>query len=325
MAYLSVWFKIYLISMNPVPTALLLVLLCLPAVLAAQCEASHFDFIGKYTLGQQDELNKTFTRIQEKIPSLPNATFVVNETTTYTIFNAQPTFFYRDSKQRAQINGNDTVIITGGQLEADITFEWKRTSLVLNRTGSGAAFGLSNVITFVKRAVVVEEGSFFSFELADYEDVNWNSGDVFSLTRVDPATVTDEDKTALTRLLNNILGVKTIRNTLEEEIDKFYSFYLRASLHDEHMPIDTHFDYIWIPGPGKKNVTVPFSRRAVTVDLEEDGARLRFEVQVANSSDWKCGNRSVEGVLPLNPRYPRGYSGSTAARSSSSPTTSTRT
>lgn len=149
--------------MNPLASALLLLVLCLPLAGAVQCEATHFDFIGKYTLGQQDELNKTFTKIQEKITSLPNVTFVVNDTTNYTIFNAKPTFFYRDSKQRAEIAGNDTIIITGGRLEADIDFEWKRTSIVLNRTGTGSAFGLSDNITFAKQAVVIEQGSFFSY------------------------------------------------------------------------------------------------------------------------------------------------------------------
>jgi hypothetical protein len=87
--------------MKLLPTAILLLLLCLPAVLAVQCDASHFDFIGKYTLGKQDELNRTFIKVQEKIPSLPNVTFQVTETTTYTIFNTKPTFAYLDSKQRS--------------------------------------------------------------------------------------------------------------------------------------------------------------------------------------------------------------------------------
>lgn len=99
---------------------------------------------------------------------------------------------------------------------------------------------------------------------------------MFSLTRVDPATATEDDKVALTRLLNNIINVTTIRNSLEAEIDKIFTYYLRASLHDEHMPIDNHFDYKWVPGRGKPNITIPFTRRAVAVDIEEEGARVRF-------------------------------------------------
>jgi hypothetical protein len=32
-----------------------------------ECNATHFDLQGTYTLGRQDELNKTFTYIQQKI------------------------------------------------------------------------------------------------------------------------------------------------------------------------------------------------------------------------------------------------------------------
>jgi len=83
---------------------------------AEDCSASHFDFIGSYTLGKQDELNKTFTYIQEKIVSLPDVSFNASATTTYTIFNTKPTFFYRDSTQKAEVLGNDTIIIYGGRL-----------------------------------------------------------------------------------------------------------------------------------------------------------------------------------------------------------------
>lgn len=164
--------------------------------------------------------------------------------------------------------GNDTIIIEGGQLEVDITFEWIKKTNVLTTNGTGAAFALSDVIVFAKQAVIVEKGQFFSFELLDYSDVTWNSGDVFSITRIDPPTTLDSDKVQLARMLNNIMSVKTVRNLLEEEIDRFFAFYLRASLHDEHMPINNHFDYVWSPGQGKPNVTIPFSRRAVTVDIE---------------------------------------------------------
>jgi hypothetical protein len=37
------------------------------AAASAECPASHFDFVGKYALGKQDELNKTFSKIMEKM------------------------------------------------------------------------------------------------------------------------------------------------------------------------------------------------------------------------------------------------------------------
>jgi hypothetical protein len=95
----------------------ILITLCLLfSAQSANCSNTHFDFFGKYSLGKQDELNKTFTKIQEKITSLGNVTININDTTTYTIFNAKPTFYYRDSTQTSAIMGNDTVVIFGGRL-----------------------------------------------------------------------------------------------------------------------------------------------------------------------------------------------------------------
>lgn len=310
--------------MKILSTLAILALVLLQACHGLECNASHFDFIGKYTLGKQDELNTTFTRIQEKITQLDNVTFQYNESTSYVIFNTKPTFYYRDSKQKAEVLGNDTIIIEGGQLEVDITFEWVKKTNVLTVNGTGSAFALSDVIVFAKQAVIIEKGQFFSYELLDFSDVTWSNGEVFSITRIDPATTLDADKVQLTRLLNNIMQVKTVRNLLEDEIDRYFSFYLRASLHDEHMPVDNHFDYIWSPGQGKPNVTIPFTRRPVTIDIEESGIQLTFEVQAANATKWQCGNRTVP-LLPLNYRYSLAYAASTGRPSSSSPTTSTKT
>lgn len=265
-----------------------------------ECPPSHFDLVGRYTLGKQDELNRTFTYIQQKITEIGNITFNTTPTTSYSIFNAKPTFYYRDSKQQAKILGNDTIVVYGGKLEADISFQWSKTN-VITRNGTGMAFGLSDMITFAKQ-IVIENGTSYSYELLDFEDVTWSTGEVFQLTRLDPADASDDDKAALTRMLNNILGYKTIRNMLEEEIDKIYSYYLRASLHDEHHHIDPQFDYIWSPGRNTSNVTISMTRRPLAIDIEEDGIRTMNDIQAENANDWKCPVRSVP-LLPLTPRY----------------------
>ena len=72
---------------------------------------------------------------------------------TYKIWNTVPTFYYRDSKQKAVIRGNDTVVIYDGKLEVDITFNWSKTT-VLTQNGTGAAFGLSDPLEFIKRLVI---------------------------------------------------------------------------------------------------------------------------------------------------------------------------
>lgn len=84
---------------------------------------------------------------------------------------------------------------------------------------------------------------------------------------MDPADVSADDKVALTTLVNYIENVTTLRIELQQEIDKLYSYILSNSLHDEHQPIDNHFDYIW-QSPGKANVTIPFSRKLTSIDLE---------------------------------------------------------
>lgn len=84
------------------------------------------------------------------------------------------------------------------------------------------------------------------------------------------------------------MSVRTIRTEIEEEIDKAYIYLLRNSLHDEHQPIDVHFDYNWTKYD-KTNVTIPFARRPIMIDLEPDGVSFSFEVQIPGYSEWKCG------------------------------------
>jgi len=265
------------------------------------CNASHFDLIGRYTLGKQDELNRTFTKLQEKITTLGNVTFNYSGSTTYTIYNAKPTFYYRDSKQKADIIGKDLIVVSGGILEVDLTFSWgKKDSISPQKNGTALARGLSDMITFVK-SISIDTG-FFTFDLFEYDNVTWSEGDAINLYRVDPPDTTEEDRAVLLRMLNNIMGVKTLRFELEEEIDKLYSYYLSNSLHDEHMPIDDHFDYTWNPRtPGRQNVTIPFSRRPITIDIEPDGIRLTFDNQVKDDTNWKCGSRNI----PDHPRNPK--------------------
>jgi len=105
--------------------------------------------------------------------------------------------------------------------------------------------------------------------LVDVSDVEFlSSGSPFSLTRYDPADITDDDTTVLTKMLNNITGVKTIRNLLEDEVHKAYRFYLGACLHGEHHHIDSQFDYKWVPSAiGKPPITISMLRKPYTIDI----------------------------------------------------------
>jgi hypothetical protein len=61
---------------------------------------------------------------------LPNISFSSTPNTTYTIYSATPTFYYRDSKQNAEIVGQDLILITGGILEVDIKFNWMKKDAI---------------------------------------------------------------------------------------------------------------------------------------------------------------------------------------------------
>ena len=84
-----------------------------------------------------------------------------NDTVTYTINNVKPSFYYKDTKQAAEVLGNDTILITNGTLDVEYTFDWSKNSLI-PRNGTGSAGGMSDVITFVKQVVIADD-SFYSF------------------------------------------------------------------------------------------------------------------------------------------------------------------
>ncbi len=98
--------------------------------------------------------------------------------------------------------------------------------------------------------------------------MEWEGSTPFNLIRYDPADITDDDKATLTKMLNNIMGIKTVRNLLEEEIEKAFRFYLGACLHGDHHHIDTQFDYTWVPATvGKPNVTISMMRKPYSIDI----------------------------------------------------------
>lgn len=82
-------------------------------------------------------------------------------------------------------------------------------------------------------------------------------------------------------------------------MDKLFNYILSQCLHDEHQPIDNHFDYVW-KSPGKADVTIPFSRKLKLIDLEQQGLQLNLEVTAENFSEWTCITRDVP-YHPLDP------------------------
>ena len=83
------------------------------------------------------------------MPPLGKVIYLDPSGITYEISNIRPRFYFRQTKQRAVILGNDTVVVFGGSLEADIKFNWLRNNTVFTINGSGSAFGISEHIPFV--------------------------------------------------------------------------------------------------------------------------------------------------------------------------------
>lgn len=119
--------------------------------------------------------------MNQKINSLNNVTWKVNGSVTYTIYEANPIFYYRDSKQKAEIVGNNTIFIDGGYAEVDINFKWAKTGAE-TKYGTGSVKGLSSEVIFAKDVII--DGNFFKYELYDYMNVTYDNP--MNLTRVDP-------------------------------------------------------------------------------------------------------------------------------------------
>lgn len=122
------------------------------------------------------------------------------------ITNANPTFYYRDSKQTAEIVGNDTIVIEGGYAEVSINFQWQKIGMG-SKSGNATVFGLSDEIIFAKDIII--EDNFFKYDLLDYFNITYDNP--LNLTRVEPPISTDE-QSDLMRLVNNIMNVTTLRH-----------------------------------------------------------------------------------------------------------------
>lgn len=91
------------------------------------CPRASYQFTSHYSLGKGDELNRTFTRIQQELPTL-NWTHTFHDTNiTYTIQNFTAIFKYIDSSQKSEAVGNDTIMVYDGFLRLQFSFNWTKT------------------------------------------------------------------------------------------------------------------------------------------------------------------------------------------------------
>ncbi len=156
--------------------------------------------------------------------------------------------------------------------------------------------GLSDEIIFAKDIII--KGDFFEYDLLDYFNITYDNP--MNLSRVEPPISTEEQQD-LMRLVNNILGVTTLRHELEDDIALYYAFFLTMNLHEENAPINKNFFYKWTsPVPSKADLIVNFTRRPAFIDIERDGMHYGYEATIDGFNESKCG--PMPPILPLNPR-----------------------
>ena len=182
------------------------------STIAQECNDTHMEFFSEYSLGKQDELNKTFTKIQDRVSTRNNVSWKANDSATYHIENMKPKFYYLDSKQEAEIIGNDSIMIKNGRLETTIDFSWRKEGS-FGTSGTGRAIGITDEIVFAKNLTI--DMGFLVENVIDYWNVTFSQS-AFKIVRIDPPTTSPEDQERLTRLMNDIANVTTARHELED-------------------------------------------------------------------------------------------------------------
>ena len=126
-----------------------------------------------------------------------------------------------------------------------------------------------------------------------------------TFSRIDPPISAEEQKDLLS-LVNNVLGVTTLRHELEDDIALYFPFYLKMNLHEENQPINKKFFYKWTsPVASKGELIVNFTRKPSFIDIERDGMHYGYEAIIDNFPESKCG--PMPQIIPLNPKI---YGGS---------------
>lgn len=140
------------------PATLLILTLLSYSSLALICNNTRMEFFSHFSLGRQDELNRTFTAIGKNL-TIPNITYVATPTATYSIGNYSVHWRYIDNNQKANVTGQDTVIVWGGHLRVDVNFNWTRNGSV-SKNGSGFASASSDIIEFAKNIIIDNKTGF---------------------------------------------------------------------------------------------------------------------------------------------------------------------
>jgi hypothetical protein len=202
----------------------LIIIALVPIQTFQDCNFTQFDFFSRFSLGQMDELNRTFEGVNKKMGVLPDIEAKSNSTFfTYRISATKANFKYLDGKQTAEVIGNDIVFIKGGKAETFLNFNWSKDQ----QQGTGTAYCLTDSITFAK--LLYLEQAFMVYKLADFQNVSYYQLPC-NITRVDPA-LEAADITFLEQIINDNQS-NNIKTLLIGELLKYYGQELNSSLYD---------------------------------------------------------------------------------------------
>lgn len=91
-----------------------------------KCDSTMMELYTEYSLGRQDELNRTIKKLQQSISTLPDVSLNINTTYKMNIRNIQLFYSFYEGQQKTEIVGDDTIIMRGAQTDIKIKFEWMK-------------------------------------------------------------------------------------------------------------------------------------------------------------------------------------------------------
>lgn len=259
---------------------LLLIITLLNAHAFKDCNFTQFDFFSHFSLGQLDELNRTFEGVNKKMPVLPDVT-LKNGSITYVVTRPKAVFKYLDGRQTVEVIGNDVIYISGGRAETYLDFSWSKNDI----RGIGSALCLTDTITFAKQ-LYLNEG-FMTYKLLDYTNVSYYQ-QVCNITRLDGG-LEPADAIAFSQIFNENDG-DNVKKGLVNELAKYFGGELNNSLYDERQPLTNHSEYVWVdPNQQGRNLTINYTLLPTGAHLGPTGLSLNFVTEITNDDAWKCG------------------------------------
>ena len=113
-----------------------------------------------------------------------------------------------DNNQKANITGQDTVIVWGGHLRVDVSFNWTRTGSV-TRNGTGNATANTDPIQFAKNLLIDDKSGFVMWNLVDHTIIDFSESQ-FNITRISPYD--EDDFTNLTKMMNHLVNASGFKD-----------------------------------------------------------------------------------------------------------------